>query len=189
MTDQPQQPEPSNSVTNVSGGVNANAEQVNVGADVVGRDKIVHIDTYYAGGEAARESKPRIYHNLPQPDYVRFVGRETELTKLHTLLSPDNRTWVIVIDGIGGIGKSSLALEVAHDYLNRFVELPERQCFKAIIWTSAKALTLTADGPAPRQQITRTFQTISMQPLLRLCNVKTSRAPARTSKMFWCVRR
>ncbi|CAG0983937.1 hypothetical protein ANRL4_02049 [Anaerolineae bacterium] len=93
-------------------------------------------------------------------DYVRFVGRETELAQLHTLLSPDNRAWVIVIDGIGGIGKSSLALEVAHDYLNRFDELPERQHFKAIIWTSAKALTLTADGPAPRQQITRTLSDI-----------------------------
>ncbi len=114
-----------------------------------------------AGGSlVALPAPPQVMHNLPQPDYVRFVGRETELAQLHDLLSPDNRTWVIVIDGIGGIGKSSMSLEVAHDYLNRFDELPERQRFKAIIWTSAKALTLTADGPAPRQQITRTLSDI-----------------------------
>jgi tetratricopeptide (TPR) repeat protein len=113
-----------------------------------------------SGSLAVLSAPPQVFHNLPQPDYVRFVGRETELAQLHALLSPDNRTWVIVIDGIGGIGKSSMALEVAHDYLNRFDELPERQRFKAVIWTSAKALTLTADGPAPRQQITRTLSDI-----------------------------
>jgi tetratricopeptide (TPR) repeat protein len=112
------------------------------------------------GSLAALPAPPQVMQNLPQPDYVRFVGRETELAQVHTLLSPDNRTWVIVIDGIGGIGKSSLALEVTHDYFNRFNELPEQQRFKAIIWTSAKALTLTADGPAPRQQITRTLSDI-----------------------------
>ena len=37
---QEQQPEPSNSVTNVSGGVNANAERIDIDGDVVGRDKI-----------------------------------------------------------------------------------------------------------------------------------------------------
>ncbi len=40
MTVQPQQPKSVNSGTNASGGVNANAEQFNVGADVVGRDKV-----------------------------------------------------------------------------------------------------------------------------------------------------
>ena len=42
MTDQPetQQPEPSNSATNVSGGVNANAERIDIGGDMVARDKI-----------------------------------------------------------------------------------------------------------------------------------------------------
>ena len=42
MSDQPeaQQSDPAKATTNVSGGVNANAEQINVGADVVGRDKV-----------------------------------------------------------------------------------------------------------------------------------------------------
>src|SRR5512141_1569951 len=42
MTEQPQEAESSNSVTNVSGGVNLDAQRdVNIGGDVVGRDKIM----------------------------------------------------------------------------------------------------------------------------------------------------
>jgi hypothetical protein len=59
MTDQPEQVESANSVTNV-GGVNANAERIDIGADVVGRDKVVHINNYYAGDEYPAS---RIYHN------------------------------------------------------------------------------------------------------------------------------
>jgi tetratricopeptide (TPR) repeat protein len=143
----------------VSGGVNANAERIDIGADVVGRDKIVNVINYNSSSEAI-PSKPKVYHNLPQPDYVHFVGREAELAKLRSLLSPDERAWVVVINGIGGIGKSSLALEIAHEYLNCVDQLPEQERFKAIVWTSAKALTLTADGPAPRQQITHTLSDI-----------------------------
>jgi tetratricopeptide (TPR) repeat protein len=59
----------------------------------------------------------KIYHNLPHPDYVEFIGRKQELAEVQRLLSPQNRAWVIVIDGIGGIGKSALALEAAYRYL------------------------------------------------------------------------
>lgn len=41
-------------------------------------------------------------HNLPQPDYVKFVGRESQLLLIRELLKPDNRVWTVVIDGIGG---------------------------------------------------------------------------------------
>ena len=112
------------------------------------------------GAHPALLESPKVYHNLPQPDYVRFVGRKEELARIRELLSPHSRAWVIVIDGIGGIGKSALALEVAHRYLREFDKLPEEERFQAIIWTSAKAATLTADGIAPRQQITRTLDDI-----------------------------
>lgn len=60
MTDQPQeqQPEPSNSVANVSGGVNANADRIDVGADVVGRDKTISAGTYIEHYHASSESIP-----------------------------------------------------------------------------------------------------------------------------------
>jgi hypothetical protein len=154
MTDQPEakQPDAANSITNVSGGVNANAEQINVGADVVGRDKIVHIERYYASGEAA-PNKPKVYHNLPQPDYGQFIGREEELKRVHELLSPNSRHFVVTIDGIGGIGKSALALEVAHRYLRDYDRLAPEERFEAIIWTSAKQTQLTVDGIVQRRQV------------------------------------
>ena len=105
---------------------------------------------------------PRAYHNLPQPDYGEFVGRKEELAQVHRILRPypHSRHAVVTIDGIGGIGKSALALEVAHRYLRDYDRLPEEERFDAIIWTSAKASVLTADGIAPRQQITRTLDDI-----------------------------
>jgi hypothetical protein len=35
----------------------------------------------------------RPYHNLSQPDYTRFVGRQSELEWLQKHLSPEDRTW------------------------------------------------------------------------------------------------
>lgn len=62
----------------------------------------------------SRQQLPAVLHNLPQRDYGEFVGREEALSKVMTLLQPQSRHFLIVIDGVGGIGKSTLALEVAH---------------------------------------------------------------------------
>jgi tetratricopeptide (TPR) repeat protein len=161
MTDQPEskQPESANSVTNVSGGVDIDSGQTSIGGDVVGRDKIVHIGNYYAGGEAPL-NKPKVYHNLPQPDYGQFIGREQELKRVHELLSPTSRHFVVTIDGIGGIGKSALALEIAHHYLRNFDCIPFGERFEAIIWASAKQTVLTVEGIMHRRQALRTLDDI-----------------------------
>jgi hypothetical protein len=54
-----------------------------------------------------------IPHNLPtlQP----FFGREEELRKIADALDPDSRTWGALIDGPGGMGKTSLAVRAAYD--------------------------------------------------------------------------
>ena len=68
------------------------------------------------GSSTSHLQKPKVYHNLPQTDYGEFIGREEELSKVFNLLRPypHSRHHLIVIDGIGGIGKSTLAQEVAH---------------------------------------------------------------------------
>jgi tetratricopeptide (TPR) repeat protein len=102
----------------------------------------------------------KIYHNLPHPDYERFVGRKAELKQIRQLLLPKTRHFVVTIDGIGGIGKSALALEVAHSYLQHSERLPEKERFEAIIWISAKQTVLTGEGLTPRSQALRTLDDI-----------------------------
>jgi len=112
--------------------------------------------------ELALPESKKAYHNLPQPDYGRFIGREKELAQVHSILRPypHSQYPIVVIDGIGGIGKSALALEVAHRYLRDYDCLPSEERFEAIIWTSAKSSVLTADGIKPRLQIARTLDDI-----------------------------
>jgi LuxR family glucitol operon transcriptional activator len=65
---------------------------------------------------------------------------------LRQRLSPADRAWQIAVTGIGGVGKSALALAIAHEYRERYSKLPPEECFEAIIWISAKEEVLTAFG-------------------------------------------
>src|SRR5262249_688737 len=57
--------------------------------------------------------KTSIPNNLPrlQP----FFGREKELAAIREALDPESRTWGALIDGPGGMGKTSLAVRAAYD--------------------------------------------------------------------------
>lgn len=90
--------------------------------------------------------RPRPYHNLPRPDYGKFIGRERELEWLRQRLSPNDRAWQIALTGIGGVGKSALAIAIAREYQQRYLELPEEERFEAIVWISAKEEVLTVQG-------------------------------------------
>ncbi|WP_406029131.1 NB-ARC domain-containing protein [Nocardioides sp. NBC_00850] len=85
-----------------------------------------------------RASKSFIQNNLPPADFdeTGFLGRRkqrADVTK--ALLGP----WPVVsILGDGGMGKTSLALQVAYDLLDR-----EDVPFDVIVWTTAKNATLT----------------------------------------------
>ena len=99
------------------------------------------------------------WHNLPQRSYTQFVGRQAELEKLAELMLPHPRSrhFVVTLDGIGGVGKSALALELAYRYRDDYASLPESERFAAIVWISAKRTLLTASGIQQRQQ---TFNTL-----------------------------
>ncbi len=91
-----------------------------------------------------------VQHNLPQPGYGEFIGRERELQEVMYLLC--SRHFIITIDGIGGIGKSSLALEVANQLLHNKANLPCTEYFDVIIWFSAKRSVLTTEGIVTQNQ-------------------------------------
>ena len=80
--------------------------------------------------------KTSIPHNLPtlQP----FFGREDELRKIADALDPDSRTWGALIDGPGGMGKTSLAVRAAYD--------ASPDVFQKIIFISLKTRELDDDG-------------------------------------------
>jgi tetratricopeptide (TPR) repeat protein len=133
------------------------------------------------GGETptlpALPSRPKVYHNLPQPDYGRFVGREQELAQVVRILRPypHSQHALVTIDGIGGIGKSALALEVAHRYLRNYERIPPEERFEAIIWASAKQTVLTAEGIVPRSQALRTLDDIYATVALRREDITRAR--------------
>ena len=110
----------------------------------------------------ALELPTPIYHNLPQPDYGQFIGRDNELAQVIRQLRPypHSQHSIVTIDGVGGVGKSALALEVAHRYLRQSDDISPAEKFDAIIWTSAKQNVLTAEGIVPRKQVLRTIDDI-----------------------------
>jgi len=85
------------------------------------------------GSENRRTSIP---NNLPRLQY--FFGREQDLKKIADALAEDARGWGALIDGPGGIGKTSLAIRAA--------ELVPHGRFRRIVFLSSKERELTSDG-------------------------------------------
>jgi tetratricopeptide (TPR) repeat protein len=80
---------------------------------------------------------PKIPNNLPRR--TSFFGRKKEMETVMRALSPEDRTWGVLVDGIGGIGKTSLAVESAHI-------CDERGLFEAFVFVSAKQHALAPGG-------------------------------------------
>ena len=123
------------------------------------------------------EALPR--HNLPPRDYERFVGRQKELDEVRRLLPyPKSRHHLVTIDGIGGIGKSALALETAYYARDSYAGLPEPERFEAIVWVSAKRTYLTADGILEQRQAFRALDDLYAAIAQVLDYPAITRAPA-----------
>lgn len=74
--------------------------------------------------------------NLPSSPFGDFVGREEALESIRRDLLSHPNSWLILIDGIGGIGKSSLAYKIAQEIRDEIVDGISE--FQHIIWLSAK---------------------------------------------------
>jgi len=81
--------------------------------------------------------EPRVPDNLPRR--TAFFGRDKEMDRVLDALSPEERGWGAVIDGIGGIGKTALGVEAAY-------HCKERGLFDAFIFVSAKQKRLGPSG-------------------------------------------
>ena len=95
------------------------------------------LQRYFRQGsdESDRRALPQVYHNLP-PRFGEFIGRETELARV--LEWVESLRWPLAaIEGMGGIGKTSLAIEAAH-YCLPGRQLAIAKPFEAVVWSSAR---------------------------------------------------
>lgn len=69
------------------------------------------------------------YQKIPERSYTKFIGRGEIYESLIRELS--GHQIILSIDGIGGVGKSTLALEIAYNAYNQHL-------FDSVLWFSAK---------------------------------------------------
>jgi hypothetical protein len=106
-----------------------------------------------------RATETTLLDNLPRPPAI-FVGRREEIARCFDGLSPDDRGWGVTIDGIGGIGKTALALVVAH-------QARQQALFDACLFVSAKTTWLSAQG-VRQETLARTSLDAFVREFMRL---------------------
>ncbi|GHO76378.1 tetratricopeptide repeat protein [Ktedonobacter sp. SOSP1-85] len=81
------------------------------------------------------EHWPAAYWDVPYPRNPYFIGRETVLGSLRQTLVPGARTTALTqsLSGLGGIGKTQVAVEYAHQY---------GEYYEAVLWIPADSLAV-----------------------------------------------
>jgi len=120
-------------------------------------------------------------NNLPRRDQV-VVGRDAEIEKVLRVLARSSRAWLVSITGVGGVGKSALALEVAYRCLGQ-EELPpdlssEDLVFTAFVWTSAKRTELDGAVVRPRFVVTPNLPSILHEIIRVIAPERTGALPS-----------
>jgi len=115
------------------------------------------IKTFFGDDHAVSK---QLHHNLPRRDYIKFIGRQDEMEKIADFLQSGERAWLLTIDGVGGIGKSSLALESAYRLIEGRPPFASLYPYQAVVWVSAKQEYLTLDGKIPNSDYFRTLADI-----------------------------
>ncbi len=96
--------------------------------------------------EVVQNLAPKILNNLPRR--AAFFGRAKEMEIVMRALSPADRTWGILVDGIGGIGKSALAVESAY-------RMQDIGAFNAFVFITAKQNILAPFGIREQTPVAR----------------------------------
>jgi tetratricopeptide (TPR) repeat protein len=116
--DLPQKNEPARQVNTGSGAYIEGKTEISGGTNVFGGNVIIP--------SAKRYRCPK--YEQP-PEY--FAGRDTELTELRAKLKGNELLAITALNGLGGIGKTTLARKLAFDLCH---EAGSEQVFRAVLW-------------------------------------------------------
>jgi pimeloyl-ACP methyl ester carboxylesterase len=82
-------------------------------------------------GSQAEPDDRNLFINIPTPNYLDLLGRQNELDTIKDALGDSNGRRIVGISGLGGTGKTAVAIEVAR----AFRELG----FQNIVWQTASS--------------------------------------------------
>jgi len=68
----------------------------------------------------ATQSSLEHHNNIPRSGAVEFVGRTEQLSELHQLLEKNNQVVIAAIAGMGGVGKTELAIQYAQGHAETY---------------------------------------------------------------------
>jgi len=115
----------------------------NAGVVSTGDRATIDARTIHLPAEAVRApavvSAARGLHNLPAPGSAVFVDRQNDLAQLHEVMSAELPAPPPVVHGLGGTGKSTLALQFAHRNRDRY---------NPVWWISADSAVSVTTGLA-----------------------------------------
>jgi len=103
----------------------------NIGVATIGDNNDIHYH-YHHHGETKLSKELTLHIPKTHPDDI--VGREADLKELHDLLSTQKR--VVVVNGLGGIGKTTLA----QVYVSKYYEE-----YKHIVWITQISESIALD--------------------------------------------
>lgn len=92
-------------------------------------------------GQALAERQRAWTERLPLATYERLLGVEAHLEHLGAILLTPDAPWVVAIEGLGGLGKTALA----HQLATRLAQHPGG--FADFAWVSVRQQTLPLGGP------------------------------------------
>jgi hypothetical protein len=89
--------------------------------------------------QASAGQKVLLRDRLEPTSYLKLIGLEAQIAQLHSIVTTPGPPWLVAIEGIGGIGKTSLA-----DALLR--QIIEQLAYDEIGWVSARQYNLNLGG-------------------------------------------
>jgi NB-ARC domain len=62
----------------------------------------------------------KAFYNVPRSGVAKFIGREPELERLHTQLQQGNLVSISAVEGMGGVGKTELAIQYTKKHASSY---------------------------------------------------------------------